>query len=72
MKNLMAEMARTGVTTNDIRSLLGCSSKTIRNKLNEKSEFTFGQAYMIRDAFFPTYDIRYLFALDKDTQKERG
>ena len=34
MKNLKAEMARTGVSKEDIMNLLGCSLRTVDNKLD--------------------------------------
>ena len=34
MKNLLAEMARYGVSRYDIQKLLGCSEATVRNKLS--------------------------------------
>ena len=38
--NLSAEMARYGVSNMDIQSLLGCSSKTVTNKLSDNTAFS--------------------------------
>ncbi len=62
MKNLSAEMARFGVTNSDIQSLLGCSGKTVTNKLTESTSFSVHEAIKIRDTFFPGLRIEYLFA----------
>ena len=62
MKNLSAEMARYGVSNNDIQTLLSCTDKTVRNKLNGVSEFSVGEALKIRDVFFPGLRIEYLFS----------
>jgi len=62
MKNLLAEMARYGVSNNDIQSLLSCADKTVRNKLNGVTEFSFGEAMKIRDTFFPGIRLEYLFS----------
>ena len=62
MRNLSAEMARYGVSNNDIQSLLSCTDKTVRNKLNGVTEFSFGEAMKIRDTFFPGIRLEYLFS----------
>lgn len=62
MRNLSAEMARYGVSNTDIRSLLGCSGKTVTNKLAESTSFSVDEAIKIRDTFFPGLRIEYLFA----------
>lgn len=62
MKNLSAEMARYGVSNADIQALLGCSSKTVTNKLTDSTAFSIGEALKIRDTFFPGLRIEYLFA----------
>ena len=64
MKNLSAEMARFGVSNADIQAVLSCSSKTVTNKLNEKTEFSITEAIRIRDVLFPGLRIEYLFAGD--------
>ena len=66
MKNLSPEMARFGVSNADIQTLLACSDKTVRNKLNGSTAFSVEEAMKIRDAFFPGMRIKYLFAPDPD------
>lgn len=61
MKNLLAEMARYGVTKENIRETLGCSAKTVDNKLGGKTEFSVNEAILIRDTYFPGMRIKYLF-----------
>lgn len=63
MKNLSAEMARYGISNADIQSLLGCSNKTVTNKLTDSTTFSVNEAIKIRDTFFPGLRIEYLFAL---------
>lgn len=41
LRNLMAEMARYGVTNLDIKNLLNCSERTVTNKLNGETDFYF-------------------------------
>ncbi len=62
MRNLQAEMARYGVKNKDLSSLLSCTDKTIKNKLDGETEFTVGEALSVRDSFFPGLRISYLFA----------
>lgn len=64
MKNLSAEMNRYGVRNVDIQSVLHCSDKTVTNKLNGVTEFSVNEAMKIRDTFFPSLRIEYLFASD--------
>lgn len=64
MSNLVAEMKRYGVTNTDIQKLLGCSDKTVRNKLNGETEFSYPEAEKIRNKFFPNLRMEYLFATD--------
>ena len=61
MQNLMAEMTRSNVRVSDIQSLLGCTEKTVRNKLNGKTEFSVNEAMLIRDTYFPGLRVEYLF-----------
>ena len=64
MKNLIAEMARYSVSNADIQQILGCSEKTVRNKINEETDFSFPKTLKIRDTFFKGYRLEYLFTPD--------
>lgn len=66
MKNLKAEMVRAGVTKEDIKNLLGCSMKTVDNKLDEVTDFTIPEAFKIRDTFFSSLRMEYLFYSKKN------
>jgi hypothetical protein len=63
-KNLRAEMARAGIKNADIQRAIGVSEKTVRLRLNGKSEFSYSEAAEIRDKFFPGLKIEYLFQRD--------
>ncbi len=69
MRNLSAEMARYGVTNADIQRLLSCTDKTVRNKIGGMSEFSISEAFKIRDTFFPSLRVEYLFS--SADEKER-
>ncbi|MBQ6274435.1 MAG: XRE family transcriptional regulator [Oscillospiraceae bacterium] len=62
MSNLAAEMARYGVSAADIQNVLGCTDKTVKNKMTGATEFSVGEAMKIREAFFPGMRLEYLFA----------
>lgn len=64
MRNLIAEMARYGVTNLDIKNLLNCSDRTVTNKLSGETEFSISEATKIRDTYFMGYRLEYLFAPD--------
>lgn len=68
MSNLAAEMARFGVSAADFQAVLGCTDKTVRNKMSGATEFSVGEALKIRDTFFPGMRIEYLFA-QQDNRK---
>jgi predicted transcriptional regulator len=69
MNNLSAEMARYGVSILDIESILGCTERTVRNKLNGVTEFSIGEAFALRDTFFPNMRLEYLFASAREESK---
>ena len=69
MKNLIAEMARNGIRTNDIQAVLNVSERTAQYKVSGKSQFTVDEAFKVRDALFPTLRIEYLFCSDEDNQQ---
>ncbi len=62
MKNLKSEMIKYGVTNVDIKNLLGCSDRTVTNKLSGETDFTIPEAIKIRNTFFPGLKLEYLFA----------
>lgn len=59
--NLRAEMARIGITVQDIGKTLGVNRDTASRKLSGKSAITLSDAFVIAKTYFPESDIRYLF-----------
>lgn len=51
-------------------ALLGVSEKTVRNKINEETDFSFPEAKKTKTELLPEYDIAYLFKSDKKIGKE--
>lgn len=64
MRNLRAEMARYGISSQDIQLLLSCTDKTVKSRLEGTTEFSVSDSFKIRDTFFPGMRIEYLFASD--------
>jgi transcriptional antiterminator len=60
-KNLLAEMARTDVSNHMLAEKLNLTDKSIRNKLNGITGFSWQEVKNIHKLFFPTLDIQYLF-----------
>lgn len=63
--NLAGEMKRCGVTVTDIQKLLGCSERTVKNKISGVTEFSFPETMKIRAKFFPSARLEYLFSPDE-------
>jgi hypothetical protein len=61
LRNIEREMARYNVTYYDIQGAMGCSEKTVRNKMQGVTDFTYSEVRNIRDRFFPGMSIEYLF-----------
>ena len=69
MKNLQAEMVRSNLTADDIATAIRKGTRTAADKVRGKFSFTFPEALIIRDAFFPGMRLEYLFATDEPTDK---
>lgn len=65
--NLKAEMARSGITKEEISKLLGIHRNSVYKKLHG-GKFYADEAFKIQKAFFPTYSIDYLF--DSESESE--
>ena len=61
LRNLKAEMVRTGIKAKDIAEFLNVRDSTIYDKLNGHYVFSFNEALAIKQRFFPKYDLEYLF-----------
>lgn len=61
-KNLEHIRREKNISLTDMADLLDVKSQTIREKIDGKSDFKFGEALVIRNTFFPEYDMVYLFS----------
>lgn len=62
MKNIEEIRKSKGVTLVDIADLLRVDYRTVRSKINGVTDFSFGETVAIKKAFFPEYELEYLFS----------
>lgn len=65
-RNLIAELARAGMSIEAFARALGVSRKTANNKLNGRTEFTLSEIKKTA-ALFPNISLDYLFQQDKES-----
>lgn len=59
--NLCSEMARRGITIDEIASVLCLHRNSAANKINGRTPFSVEEAFLLRDAKFPGMEVGYLF-----------
>ncbi|MGM9630035.1 XRE family transcriptional regulator [Butyricicoccus sp.] len=64
LRNLQAEIVRNQISVSEIGRVICKTDRTARDKINGVSAFTFPEAVKIRDVFFPSMRLEYLFAED--------
>lgn len=52
----------------DLADLLEVRYQTVADKINGVSDFKFGEALLIKNTYFPEYDIEFLFEKEKQQQ----
>ena len=70
LANLKRALENKGISTKAYAALLGVSEKTVWNKINEETDFSFPEAKITKTELLPEYDIAYLFKSDKKIGKE--
>ena len=66
-RNLDAEMSRQKITNEDIAKILNKNISTITAKLNVPDRIKLSECLKIKNEFFPTLEIDYLFSTDTTT-----
>ena len=61
-ENLRKELNNKGITHKAVASMIGCSEKTMQNKLSGKTDFLFKEVMSIRNDLLPEFTIEYLFS----------
>lgn len=59
--NLAKELKNKGITYRAVAGLIGCSEKTIQNKMSGVTDFTLNEVLLINENMFPEYELKYLF-----------
>ena len=59
--NLTKELKNKGITYRAVAGLIGCSEKTIQNKMSGVTDFTLNEVLLINENMFPEYELKYLF-----------
>ena len=70
-RNLRAEMARNGISRNQVEKAAGLSAPSIYSRFKGKTDFKVGELVKIRDTFFPNCTLEYLAGFT-DYTDERG
>jgi plasmid maintenance system antidote protein VapI len=60
-KNLMLEMAKEGISNEQIAEETGMHRNSVANKISGVTDFTVQQAVTIRNRFFANIDFMYLY-----------
>ena len=60
--NLSNELKDKGITYKAVAILIGCTEKTLQNKMNGITEFTLSEALLINENLLPEFRLQYLFA----------
>lgn len=61
MLNIDVARRKKGVSIVDIADFLGVRAQTVSDKLKGKYPFTFQEAVLVQEKFFPEYKLKYLF-----------
>ena len=61
-RNLEAEMKRSNIKRKDIAEKLNVRYATVTDKVNGKSKFSFDEALFIKNNYFPSLSLEYLFS----------
>lgn len=70
LKNLERALKDKGISLRAYAAVLGVSEKTIWNKINEETSFTYPEVRTTRTELLPEYDCDFLFASDKPYIRE--
>lgn len=62
LSNLASELRRKGISQSAVAKMLNCTDRTLTNKLNGTTEFSFNEAMAIWKNLLPEFNLDYLFA----------
>lgn len=64
LRNLKMALDNKGITLRAYAAVLGVSEKTVKNKINEDTPFTYPEVKITKTELLPEYDSDYLFQTD--------
>lgn len=70
-RNLRAAIAYKGIKYKEIAEALGISARSLSNKIEGKSPFTWPEVCLIHSAFFPDEEKDALFAINSDDRPQK-
>lgn len=62
LSNLASELRRKGISQSAVAKMLNCTDRTLTNKLNGTTEFSFNEAMAVWKNLLPEFNLDYLFA----------
>lgn len=65
LSNLKEALDAKNITMKAYAAVLGISEKTVWNKINEETPFTYPEASVTKSELLPEYDMDYLFGPPK-------
>ena len=69
-KNLRQVLTNNGITMKAYAEFLGVTEKTLQNKMNGITEFTYGEVERTSKFLLPQYRVDYLFARSTVAEEE--
>lgn len=70
MRNLKREMAANNISVEDIAKVLKIHRNSASSKINGKTKFLIGEAFLIKETFFKDIAVEYLFKSDNDADRK--
>lgn len=64
--NLRGEMARKGITIEELARFLGIHRNSVSNKINGETPFSVNEAFEIQKKYFPKLSLEYLFKKENE------
>ena len=59
--NLEKELGRKNISNRVVAAAIGCTEKTLYNKMMGKTDFTWGEVNVIENELLPEFKLSYLF-----------
>lgn len=59
--NLCIELRKKNIAQKAVSELIGCTERTMTNKLNGTTDFTISEAFLIHKNLLPEFSMDYIF-----------